>query len=508
LYLVGLLLLSTAKLAGQSSEQEILKEANMRFDQGRYADAMPLYAQLLSLNSSKPEFHFKYGATALYGDTDKKQEAIKNLRFAAGKPGVDPLCWYYLGRAYHLNYQFADAIKAYEKFKTDAPKLVETYQVSREIEACNNGQQLLSKIKEVVVLDKKQTTAESFFRLYDLSDIGGKILVTPDELLTPLDKKRNHKSLIHFRGAGGTVYFSSYGKDGKTGLDIYRADMLPDGNFSQPVALGPNINTPYDEDYPYLHPDDKTFYFSSKGHKGMGGYDVYKSSFDIISGAYSSPENLDFAVNTPDDDIFYIVDSKHALANFASARNSRQGELHVYKVEVSSNPLDITLIKGAFANKVVPANKTAKITLTDAATNAELEVHYTDPKSGDYLLSFPKAGRYKLLVEVQGSNMVHSGLVDIPKGTGISAYLQEMELITSAGLEKLIINNLFEKQYEGDIAALAQNLLRQKASLDVNFYASNEKAPVAVPDGARSADMAYSDAGFPAGMSNKPFSKK
>lgn len=501
--MVGLLLFSTAKLAGQSSEQDILKEANLRFDQGRYADAMPLFAQLLSLNSSNPEFHFKYGATALYGDADKKQEAIKNLRFAAGKPGVDPLCWYYLGRAYHINYQFADAIKAYEKFRAEAPKQVEAYQVQREIEACQNGQLLLSKIKEVVVLDKKQSTADAFFRLYDLSDIGGKILVTPDELLSPLDKKRNHKSLIHFRGAGGTVYFSSYGKDGKTGLDIYRADMLPDGNFSQPVALGPNINTPYDEDYPYMHPDDKSFFFSSKGHKGMGGYDVYRSSFNIISGAFGSPENLDFAINTPDDDIFYIVDSRHALANFASARSSRQGELHVYKVEVSNVPLNITLIKGAFANKVVPANKTAKITLTDAATNAEIEAHYTDPKSGDYLLSFPKAGRYKLLIEVQGSNMVHSGQVDIPKGNGISAYLQEMELITSAGMEKLIINNLFDKQYDGDIAALAQNLLRQKAALDVNFYGSAMKVPVAALESAKSPEMAYSDAGFSAGMSNK-----
>src|SRR5690606_2369202 len=211
----------------QYSEDDLLKEANALFDQGKYAEAMPLYSQLLSLNPTKPEFNYKFGATALYGDADKKEEAIKFLRYASTKNGIDNKCWYFLGRAYHLNYQFADAIHAYNKYKVLAgSKDSEALSIDRIIEDCRNGQNLLSKIKEVKVIDKKSSTAEAFFRLYDLEEIGGKILVTPEALLSPIDKKVNHKSLIHFRGTGTTVYFSSYGKDGKNGLDIYKADVL------------------------------------------------------------------------------------------------------------------------------------------------------------------------------------------------------------------------------------------------------------------------------------------
>ena len=187
-------LLAIATANAQYSEADLLKEANALFDKGEYSTAMPLYSQLLSLNPTNPEFNYKYGATALYGDADKKEEAIKYLRYASTKYDIDNKCWYFLGRAYHLNYQFADAIRAYNKFKVLAGnKEANAFQIDREIEDCKNGQNLLSNIKDVQVLDKKQSTEETFFRLYDLSEIGGRILVTPEELLTPLDKKLNHK---------------------------------------------------------------------------------------------------------------------------------------------------------------------------------------------------------------------------------------------------------------------------------------------------------------------------
>lgn len=489
----------------QFSEADLLKEANALFDKGEYSSAMPLYSQLLSLNPTKPEFNYKYGATALYGDADKKEEAIKYLRYASTKYDIDNKCWYFMGRAYHLNYQFADAIHAYNKFKVLAGnKESKTLHVDREIEDCQNGQNLLSNIKDVKVLDKKQSNVDAFFRLYDLSEIGGRILVTPEELLTSLDKKLNHKSLIHYRGSGTTVYFSSYGKDGKNGLDIYSAEVLPDGKFSNPVLLGPTINTPYDEDFPFLHSDNQSFYFSSKGHSSMGGYDVFQSK--LVNGSFTNPVNLDFAVNTPDDDLFYMVDSTKTIANFASARSSKQGELHVYKVLVNSVPADITFVKGSFENEILPNNKLAKITVVDAATNKQIDVQYTDPLSGDYVLSFPRSGRYKFSVEAEKSTRVHSGIVDIPQSSGIKAYLQEMELVTSGGMEKLLINNLFDQHYDGDISALAQNLLKQRASLDVNFNVQDEPEAPATPiveDQVENIDLAYSAAGFGAGMNNQ-----
>ena len=503
LYLFTFCLASTVSVQAQFSEEDLEKQANELFESGKFGEAMPLYSQLLSLDPTNPTHNYKYGATALYGDSDKKEEAVKYLNFATKKGGVDNKAWFFLGRAYHLNYQFADAVRAYDTFKEKgSSRDIEELELERHLESARNGLNLLSKIKDVKVLDKKLTAYESFFRVYELGEIGGKILVTPDELLSSLDKKNNHKSLIHFRGTGTTVYFSSYGKDGKSGLDIYKAQVLPGGQFSDPVKLSGFVNSEYDEDYPFMHPDGKSFYFSSTGHSSMGGFDIFKSTYDEGMDTFSEPENLDFAVNTPDDELFYIADTAKKVANFASARSSKQGELYVYKVLVQSNPVELTLVKGSFVNRVNSSQKLAKIAVIDAATNEKVSEQYTDPNNGDYVVSVPKSGRYKFVVEVQNSDKVHAGMVDIPKSAGVKAYLQEMELILSAGVEKLLINNKFDETFEGDVLALAKDLLRKQAELDVNFDPKEEPEVDPEPEPEQDFALAYKAAGFPAGMTN------
>lgn len=505
-YLCVFLILLSASAFSQPAQKDLEKKADALFNEGRYAQAMPVYAQLLSLDPRKPEYNYKYGATALYGDPGKREDALKYLRFAVSKGNTDPRAHYFLGRAYHLNYQFADAVSAYETFAEKASrKDLNEFDIERVIETARNGQNLLNRIKDITVLDRKQGDEREFFRFYDLTDIGGKILVTPDALLSSADRKRGHRSLIHFRGAGTTVYFSSYGKDGSDGLDIYTAEVLPGGEFSEPKRLPGNINTPADEDFPFMHPDGKTFYFSSKGHSSMGGYDIFKAVYDPASGAFGSPQNMDFAVNTPDDDIFFIADSLNRLANFASGRSSAQGQLHVYRVLVDMAPAELTLVKGTFANAVNPGMRTVKITVTDAATNKTIETQYSDPATGDYLMTFPKSGRYKLSFEAQKSDRIHSGTVDIPAGDGITAYLQETELVMAGAAEKLIINNLFDQAYSGDVGALTREMLRKRAELEVNFEAADpEPAPVAeAPEDTDDVSRAFAEAGFGAGMTNQ-----
>lgn len=505
-YLCVLLILLSANAFSQPAQKDLEKKADALFNEGRYAQAMPVYAQLLSLDPRRPEYNYKYGATALYGDPGKREDAIKYLRFAVNKGNADPRAHYFLGRAYHLNYQFADAVSAYETFAEKASrKDLNEFDIERVIETARNGQNLLNRIKDITVLDRKQGDEREFFRFYDLTDIGGKILVTPDALLSSTDKKRGHRSLIHFRGAGTTVYFSSYGKDGSDGLDIYTAEVLPGGEFSEPKRLPGNINTSADEDFPFMHPDGKTLYFSSKGHSSMGGYDIFKAVYDPASGSFGSPQNMDFAVNTPDDDIFFIADSLNRLANFASGRSSAQGQLHVYRVRVDMAPAELTLVKGTFANAVNPGMRTVKITVTDAATNKTVETQYSDPATGDYLMTFPKSGRYKLSFEAQKSDRIHSGTVDIPAGDGVTAYLQETELVMAGASEKLIINNLFDQSYAGDVGALTREMLRKRAELEVNFDAADpEPAPVAeAPEEGDDVSRAFAEAGFGAGMTNQ-----
>ena len=91
--------------------------------------------------------------------------------------------------------------------------------------------------------------------------------------------------------------------------DIYRARKNIDGDWHQIENLGPLINSSFDEDFIFVHPDGKALYFSSKGHNSMGGYDIFKTEI-LSNGSFSKPENLGFPVNSPGDDVEFRLSTK------------------------------------------------------------------------------------------------------------------------------------------------------------------------------------------------------
>ncbi|MFN3874293.1 MAG: tetratricopeptide repeat protein, partial [Flavobacteriales bacterium] len=263
---IAFFLLAPFLAPAQDGDLQLRAKADQLFAEQRYAEAMPLYSQLVSLSPSDRTLNYRFGACLLHGSADKEQ-AIGHLRFATDAPTTEPFAWYWLGRAYHLNYRFKDAQAAYQRFQGTADKrLLAQWPVEALMKQCRNGEKLLANLKDIAVRSKVEVPDADFFRFYDLSDIGGRIVVLPDELKTSLDNKRRHRSLVHLPQAGGTIYFSSYGKDGATGLDIYSTQLLPNGTYAPPVKLAGYINTDQDEDFPFMHPDRKTFFFCSKGH--------------------------------------------------------------------------------------------------------------------------------------------------------------------------------------------------------------------------------------------------
>lgn len=461
-------LVATMSAQKTGNEQQLAKEANEYFASGDFLKAYPLYSQLVSLYPQNADYSYRFGACAIYSDPDKSK-AIKFLNSATKRNVADPMAWYYLGKAYHLNYQFKEAVKSYEEFVTKAdPKISAKYNAQREIETCIYGSNLLSNIKDVVVINKVEADRNSFFRYMDLDGIGGKILTVPLELQTKLDQKSNTPGVIHYPGNSTTIYFSSYGLDGSTGKDIYKAQILPDGKFTKAEKVKGDINTKYDEDYCFLHSDGKTLYFASKGHNSMGGFDIFKSVMDPVTGVFGPAINLDFAINTPDDDIFYIADSLNQKAYFASGRSSDQNHLHVYNVMVQGIPLQIVYLKGLFQSEIDVEQKNATIQVRDVNTGRVVMENNTNGENGNYTLYVPKAGEYKFYVKTENSPVIHETDVTIPPFDKPVALRQEMKLIKENGQEKLIVTNYFNEILNEDMAALAQEMLRRKAGLEVN----------------------------------------
>ncbi len=453
-------------LLAQTSEADLIKRADKLFEESSFVEATPLYLQLLSLNQSSPEYNYKYGTCLLYSDGDKSN-GLKYLRYAAQHPGVPKQCFFYLGYAYHINYRFAEAIQAYQQFATLATsKEKEKFQVERQIEMCRNGQKLLRNITDIVVIDKREIGQDQFFRLYNLEGIGGQIYVM-QELQTSLDKKNKHRILVHTAKNPDVVYYSSYGTDARSGKDLYRVIRQPNGGWGKPQLLKGAVNTPYDEDYPFMHPDGTTLYFCSKGHNSMGGYDLFKSTYDPLTDQFGTPENVDFAISSPDDDLLYIVDSLGRNAWFASARESRDGNIHVYHVRVERVPVMIAVLKGRFIAEIPPGNVSATITVEELATNATIGIFPTSAGTGSYVITLPKSGKYRFTVTPDQTGQPLSAIVDIPYRRELRPLKQEIRLVNRNGQDRLEIRNLFDEEVE-DADELIASLMQERGKLTPN----------------------------------------
>lgn len=470
----GLLLLAlicALSLSAQeyASESDMIKGANDLFEEEQFLKAMPLYSQLVSLYPKNTEYNFKYGACLIHGDRDKGK-SLKFLKYAAGRPDVDPLAFYFLGRAYHLNYDFGAAIRTYKKFQEKGgSKEAEKRQVPHLIEMCNNGQNLLTDIKELVVIDKQEIKDSDFFRLYELGEIGGKIIVKPDQFRSKLDLKTKETSLIHLSPNARVLYYSSYGESKGQGRDIYRVRKSDNGEWGTPENLGAPINTPYDEDYPFMHPDG-TLYFCSKGHNSMGGYDIFKSRYNESTGTWSAPENLDFAISSTSEDLLFISDLSNRIAYFASNRNAIDGKLIVYRAQISRRAPSYAVIEGAFISEDRPEFKSAKVTVIDPANNEKIGTYQTDPKTGEYKIPLPQHGKtYKFVVETDPDAPIHTGNVMVPAQEDLVALKQELRLVNQSDNEKLLIKNLFDESTSNEVDRDTRlQLIRQAADLEVN----------------------------------------
>ncbi|MCB9169285.1 MAG: PD40 domain-containing protein [Flavobacteriales bacterium] len=481
---IGLGLLSGLLVLAQDEggDRQVRAKADALFTEERFAEAMPLYSQLVSLEPRDRDLNYRFGTCLLYSGDDK-EKATSYLKFAVEDPSIASLAWYYLGRSYHLTYQFAEALDAFQHFRgTGDKKALASHPVDAFERQCRNGQLLLENLKEVTVHEKVQVAASDFFRFYDLEGIGGRIVITPDELRTSLDKKREDRSLIYLPDKPGPIYFSSFGKDGRTGKDIYRTELLPTGQFAGPERLAGFINTDQDDDYPFMAPDGKTFYFCSKGHNSMGGYDVFRSTYDKGLDVFGPPENMDFAVNTPDDDILYLVDASGQEACFASGRDSRQDMVHVYRISTQQVPVTMTVLKGTFASELDPDDRNAHIVVEDGL-NREVMADVRTDMNGTYVLSLPRSGRYRFLVEAGPEKRTHAGIVEVPRSEVPRAYRQELSLVREDGQERLVIKNYFDEPLSDDLIALSLDEIKRRAKLDVNDGTPNaDQGEVATTD--------------------------
>ncbi|PRY13170.1 WD40 repeat protein [Pontibacter ummariensis] len=135
---------------------------------------------------------------------------------------------------------------------------------------------------------------------------------------------------------GQTLLYSTshYSKNGD--LDIYMVKKDEKGNWGSPISVGETINTPYDDDSPFLARDG-SLYFASRGHNSMGGYDIFVAKFDPVANKWTVPENLGAPINTPDEDTYYRLAPDGSYAYLTSYRLGGFGETDIYRINYIRN---------------------------------------------------------------------------------------------------------------------------------------------------------------------------
>lgn len=206
---------------------------------------------------------------------------------------------------------------------------------------------------------------------------------------------------------GKTLYFvkrvSARGME--QDADIFMSTMQDDGKWGQPVRLPNNINTPYMEESVLIHPDGKTLYFSSRGHKGLGGLDIYVSRMDA-TGKWGDPENLGYPINTRFDENSLLVSADGEIAFFASDREGGYGDLDIYYFEMPENlrPTKTLYFDGLVFDVNTRKPVPGKFHLVDLKTGQEVIKAEADAISGAFTVSLPVDHEYALYVSYPNYN--------------------------------------------------------------------------------------------------------
>ncbi|HZK61355.1 MAG TPA: tetratricopeptide repeat protein, partial [Anaerovoracaceae bacterium] len=210
------------------------------------------------------------------------------------------------------------------------------------------------------------------------------------------------------------LYFTSNRKGTIGGLDIYISERDNAGDWGPAVNLGPVINTPYNEESPFLTRDDKTLFFSSRGHFNMGGYDIFYSTL-LANGEWSVPLNVGYPLNSTDDDLFFKPLNEGYEGYFAKEGPDGFGKQDIYRIEIfnSDHPRKFILRGIAkVADLKSKINDSVKISSINIKKPDQKFIVYSNPGTGEYEFRLPQ-GKYRFIYEGYGGKKIEKEF-DLP----------------------------------------------------------------------------------------------
>ncbi len=294
----------------------------------------------------------------------------------------------------------------------------------------------------------------------------------PGKMARSLRSRGTQETSIAFTSDGTRVYFISDRPGGFGGKDIWTSDRNEKGRWSEPVNLGSMVNTEYDEESLYLAPDDITLYFSSKGHNSMGGFDIFKTVFR--NGRWTRPENLGYPINSPGDDLFFVLGKEENTAFFSAKRQGNYGGSDVFmitflgpekpvklpvaedlsaasvrppqinmmesEVEIVSVPM--TILRGKIVDDATEEPLLAIIELYDNETEDLLAEFNSHPETGEYLISLPGGKNYAISAKAE-DYLFHSENMNISESQVDREIINDIRMKKVEVGQSIVLRNIF-----------------------------------------------------------------
>lgn len=470
----------------------LAEDAEVYMEDEDWDKAYDCYDRIIQIDDKNPFFKFRKGVCALHL-ADKKEETIRLFKEVIQISPDDKIVLYFLGRAYHHDYQFESAIKYFDEYLASNPEdqnyieeanqfktnsqfginltktmveadikhlgppintidneytpvisadesvLIYTYRGPKSIGGLQN-----EKLKpdpfgvyyEDIYTSKKITDSiwgepvsigdnintnhsdasvalspdgQELYTFYSDDKNGGDIYVCHLEgeswsKPVPLNSNINTK---YWEGScsvtadGKYLYFASERPGGYGKKDLYVSTKQANGSWGPAENLGPIINTKNNDDDPFIHPDGITLFFSSQGHKSIGGFDImYSIKKD---GKWIEPTNMGYPLNTTDDDRYYVITAKGDRGYFSSDRNSKQdgGHQDIYTVTpgvVGERPVLAMVIGNIFGNDV-PME--ASVEIIKKSSGEVIGPFHSNKKTGKYLVALSPGENYTFKIKAE-----------------------------------------------------------------------------------------------------------
>lgn len=294
----------------------------------------------------------------------------------------------------------------------------------------------------------------------------------PRKLPRALRSRGTQETSIVFTSDGNRLYFISDRPGGFGGKDIWTSSRNERGRWSEPVNLGSTVNTEYDEESLYLAPDDVTLYFSSQGHNSMGGFDIFRTVFR--NGRWTRPENLGYPVNSPADDLFFIMGPDEKTAWFSTMRLDNYGGSDIYQItflgpekplfmpvasdliaatvrppqinmmgsEMEIVTVPMTILRGRIIDDKTEEPVNAVIELYDNETEALLAEFSSGAETGEYIISLPGGKNYAIAVQAD-DYLFHSENMNISESEVNREIINDIRLKRVEVGQSIVLNNIF-----------------------------------------------------------------